>query len=71
HSGVLGPFEDSTVTKQWAYWVANHCWRMLGVGNVYQTATSSAINRKQRSRQQTMGRLQSPYPACALSRIQS
>ncbi len=32
---------------------------MLGIGNVYQTVTSDAINRKQKSRQQAMG----PSPA--------
>ncbi|MDM4019611.1 hypothetical protein, partial [Roseiconus lacunae] len=36
---------------------------------IYQTVTSKAITRKQRTRQQAMGRPRSPYLACALSPI--
>ncbi|MDM4019521.1 hypothetical protein, partial [Roseiconus lacunae] len=55
HDRVLGSFGDSAAIKKWAYRITNYYYRLLGEGNVYQTATSDAINRRLMFRCQSTG----------------
>ncbi|WP_203547002.1 hypothetical protein, partial [Roseiconus lacunae] len=60
-----GPVRESSGTTK-VTCAADHQATIRLEKMIYQTVTSRAITRKLRSHHHAVGRLRSPYPACAL-----